>query len=145
VSKGSSGFSVHCFWIESFCERGRQRVSDAALGSNDTQHVIEIENGAWDEDYDVIVTSELPNSRPQAHHGRQELLFDPGQMTSWMASCNQIPFSLKSPDDRYMDVIAPAPTTAIIKSHDVFWRLDGSAPWDFDPTNPSCSIQIDLT
>ena len=142
------GFSVHCFWIESYCEDNGIETTQIPLGSSAARHVIEIENGAWDDAifYDVEVTSILPNSFPHTKPGRAELVFVPPRRTTWVAHCAQIPGNGRDKDDVKLDYAATHPTSHIrIKSHNVQWRESATKPWQNDPANPAHAIEVELT
>jgi hypothetical protein len=141
----SAGGAFGYLWIKSSCQKNGSQVASIDIGSNDVEHVIDVENGAWTSSFDVRVETILPNSFPHARPGRQELQFrhQGATATSWTAQTSQIGPGLQDNEAAGVSCLAPAPCKVAIHSNVSYWD-DARSEWTVDPTASKLAIVIDV-
>lgn len=139
-----SSLLVDHLFVTSFCRRKNRPVSNISMGSTDTEHVIEIQNGST-LPYDVQLLTELPDSPPVNSGGSPSLEFAHGALptaVTWRASVVRLSSGDTRPDVAKAHCVAPTKGSTRLLSSKIDYRTGPGVQWE---DNPTAALYIDLT
>jgi hypothetical protein len=131
--------------VTSFCRRSTRKVADVTRGTQDTEHIIEVENGST-LPYDVEIRTVLPDSPPINAGGDPTLQFARGALAlavNWTATILRLQGSETRAEAATVHCVAAGAGAVRVESTPIKYRLGRGLDWQSEnPSQLSITVKI---